>query len=140
MFASVLVISRRFSYGIQFGFALYNSLIYHRTPKTRLLTYLSMCLLCVKLFIVRTSRNKGFRLFAHLCFFFKCLNLKKQGHNVYSFVCLLFNVWILILLILMFYFYYGLFMWLTCYYAYRTIIWFLPIISKINDRKRMEYF
>jgi len=62
----------------------YNSLIYQK----KISTYLCTCLLC------ELPKNKCVGPFE---FLLKCLNLQKQ-HNVYSCVCLLFNVWTFILL------------------------------------------
>jgi hypothetical protein len=89
------------------------SLIYHRTPKTRFLTYLSMyepqeirvsaCLpICVSFSSVWTLKNKGI-MFAHLCAY--CLIC---GFSFSSSTC--FSI------ILMFYFYYVFFMWWQFYF------------------------
>jgi hypothetical protein len=82
------------------------------------MTYLSMCLLCELPEITESPEIRAYAclpmsccVFSHLLwnlqksermlacpfvFLFKCLNLQKQGHNVYLCVCLLFNVLFLI--------------------------------------------
>jgi hypothetical protein len=64
--------------------------------------------------------------FSHLVIY--CANLKKQGHNVYSFVCLLFSVdshsphQHVFSIILMFYFYYIFFMWQHFFFFFEVCI------------------